>query len=305
MDETEPNDFDSPDALEIGQTARGAIDPDTDEDVWRFEGTAGQNIVIDVEAAGKGSFLDSVLILSPDRDLDEDGVPDEIVDFNDDFGDSLDSRLEVTLPETGGYLIQISDAFEQGGPDFFYEMGLSLATNTASNLGTTTAGPTLQGFNIYRSLAPASPQVDPTDRIASVGAEVTTFTDVSVQQSSTYRYVVTAVYDQGESPPSNQVETTTPGPTEAGPPFAGITLRSTGDTLTSVPFVPPPPAESEVTRLALAHVGDGTGAAFRSKPPRFSSTTRERQPRPRWSSSSRMAHRWWYRSGRRRRPVSR
>ena len=51
VDETEPNDFDNPDTLEIAQTARGAIDPDTDEDVWGFEGTAGQPIVIDVEAA--------------------------------------------------------------------------------------------------------------------------------------------------------------------------------------------------------------------------------------------------------------
>ena len=256
VDETEPNDFDSPDALEIGQTARGTIDPDSDRDVWRFEGTAGQNIVIDVEAESKGSDLDSVVVLSPDRDLDQDGFPDENIGFNDDFENSLDSRLEALLPETGGYVIQIFDSFEEGPPSFFYEMRFSLAT---------TAGPTLQGFNIYRSLAPASPQVDPTDRIASVGAEVTTFTDASVQQSSTYRYVVTAVYDQGESPPSNPVETTTPGPTEAGPPFAGITLRSTGDTLTSVPFVPPPPAESEVTRLALAHVGDGTGGGLQIK----------------------------------------
>ena len=127
-DETEPNDFDNPDTLEIGQTARGTIDPDFDEDVWRFEGTAGQNIVIDVEAES----LDSVLVLFLDQDLDEDGFPDEI-GFNDDFGESFDSRLELTLPETSGYLIQIFDAFDEGDPDFFYEMSLSLATNASGS----------------------------------------------------------------------------------------------------------------------------------------------------------------------------
>ena len=259
VDETEPNDdFDNPDALEIGQTARGAINPDLDVDVWRFEGTAGQDIVIDVEAESKGSFLDSVLVLSVDRDLDEDGFPDEI-GFNDDFGDSFDSRLEVSLPETGGYLIEIFDAFEEGDPDFFYEMGISLASNGASlsNLGPTTAGATLQGFNIYRSVTPASPRVDPADRIANLGAEVTMFTDGGVQPSTTYRYVVTATYDQGESPPSNQVEITTLGPTQAGPSFSALTLRSTGDKLTSLPAVLPPPPDSPVTKMIFPQVGDG------------------------------------------------
>ena len=130
VDETEPNDgFDNPDALEIGQTARGTINPALDVDVWHFEGTAGQNIVIDVAAESLDSFLDSIVVLYLDRDLDEDGFPDEIVDFNDDFGDSLDSRLEVALPETGGYFIEIFDSFEEGGPDFSYEMSLSLAAN--------------------------------------------------------------------------------------------------------------------------------------------------------------------------------
>ena len=258
VDETEPNNFESPAALEIGQTARGTIDPDFDEDVWRFEGTAGQRVVIDVEAESIDSALDSVIVLFLDQDLDEDGFPDEIA-FNDDFGESFDSRLEVTLPETSSYLIQIFDSFDDGAPDFFYEMSLSLATNESSesNLSPTTGGPTLQGFNIYRSVTPASPQVTPADRIANVGAEVTTFADENVQQSATYRYIVTAAYDQGESPPSNQVETTTPGPQEKGLPFAGITLRSTGDQLTSLPMASPPPEGSEVTNLAFPHVGDG------------------------------------------------
>ncbi len=264
IDETEPNDFDDPDTLEIGQTARGTIDPDFDEDVWRFEGTAGLNIVIDVEAESLDSVLDSVLVLFLDRDLDEDGFPDQI-GFNDDFGESLDSRLEVTLPETSAYLIQILDAFDEGAPSFFYEMSLSLATQASSggDLGPTTAGPTLQGFNIYRSVAPASPQVDPADRIENVGPEMTRFRDDEVQESTTYRYLVTAAYDQGGSPPSNQVEITIPGSREAGPPFAALTLRATGNLLTSLPAVPPPPADSQRRKLAFPHVGDGVFGGLR------------------------------------------
>ena len=57
------------------QTARGTIDPDEDEDTWRFEGTAGQDIVIDVEAESKDSPLDSVLVLFLEADVDQDGLP--------------------------------------------------------------------------------------------------------------------------------------------------------------------------------------------------------------------------------------
>ncbi len=43
---------------------------------------------------------------------------------------------------------------------------------------------------------------------------------------------------------------------DADPPFAGITLRSTGETLTSLPMVAPP-ADPDITKLALPQVGDG------------------------------------------------
>ena len=47
----------------------------------------------------------------------------------------------------------------------------------------------------------------------------------------------------------------------AGQPFAGITLRATGDTLTSLPMVPPP-QDPEVTKLAFSHVGDGVAGSL-------------------------------------------
>ena len=58
------------------------------------------------------------------------------------------------------------------------------------------------------------------------------------------------------------ISSTASGPAIAGedeevdPPFAGITLRSTGETLTSLPMVGPP-EDPDVTRLAFAQVGDG------------------------------------------------
>ncbi|MBI4446267.1 MAG: hypothetical protein HY645_10205 [Acidobacteria bacterium] len=46
-------------------------------------------------------------------------------------------------------------------------------------------------------------------------------------------------------------------------PFAGITLRSLGDQLTSLPMVPPAPAGSARDRLIFPHVADGVAGGFK------------------------------------------
>ena len=48
----------------------------------------------------------------------------------------------------------------------------------------------------------------PYKSIASVGPDVTSYTDTEVMNGSTYYYVVTAVYDIGESDPSNEASAT-------------------------------------------------------------------------------------------------
>ncbi|MBX7218386.1 MAG: NF038122 family metalloprotease [Blastocatellia bacterium] len=68
--------------------------------------------------------------------------------------------------------------------------------------GGTTAAAT--GFNVYRSTT--SPvAVTAANKIASVGANITTFTDETVAADTSYFYVVTATYEnQTESDPSNE-----------------------------------------------------------------------------------------------------
>lgn len=69
--------------------------------------------------------------------------------------------------------------------------------------------PKLLRYNIYRSTS-ASVRLAPANLIASVPADVTTFTDRNTPAGSTsFFYVVTAVYDRGESPVSNEIAITT------------------------------------------------------------------------------------------------
>lgn len=62
----------------------------------------------------------------------------------------------------------------------------------------------LQSYNIYRSTT-APVQVVSQNKIGNVSMNSTDFNDVNLPGGLTYYYVVTAVYDEGESDPSNQV----------------------------------------------------------------------------------------------------
>ncbi|MCB8944938.1 MAG: pre-peptidase C-terminal domain-containing protein [Ardenticatenaceae bacterium] len=67
-------------------------------ELWSFEGTEGQSVTINLAASVDS--LDTYLILI--------GPDGEVIDENDDFGDSFDSRLEdVALPTAGTYLIVV------------------------------------------------------------------------------------------------------------------------------------------------------------------------------------------------------
>ena len=83
--------------ITVGLTAEGYIASGQGE-LWSFEGEEGQSVTIDVTAVA--SSLDTYLILV--------GPDGEIVDENDDFGDSFDSRLEnIILSTTGSYTIVV------------------------------------------------------------------------------------------------------------------------------------------------------------------------------------------------------
>ncbi len=252
VSETEPNDgTNSSDPLNFGQTGQGAINPAGDADFWRFQGSSGQRVVIDIDAQVNGSELDAVLGLFVDHDADGDGVPD-IVDANDDFGGSLDSRLDVTLPRTDRYFIFLIDfsllddnSPNEGGPDYFYDMSLTSSSALAavkapseriefvqeskasplspalvrgrlrelamrpfvsSAHAAVQSAATLQNYSIYRDTS--SPvRIMSSTRIATVSSDITQYQDDNLPPGTFY-YVATAVYDDGESGPSNEAEAT-------------------------------------------------------------------------------------------------
>jgi hypothetical protein len=113
--EKEPNDsFVQAQVVQVPQLISGSIGKNQDVDVYRFEGRAGQRVVFEIQAARLGSPLDSRLTL-----FNADG---QVLEANDDHGDSRDSRLEVMLPRAGSYFVCVSDANDLGGPDHVYRM---------------------------------------------------------------------------------------------------------------------------------------------------------------------------------------
>jgi hypothetical protein len=121
--DTEPNDsLAQAQPVYLPAMVNGRIDRPGDEDVFRFEGRAGDTIVAEVTARRLGSPLDSVLTL-----LDSTGRSLATNDDADDRSEGLlthhaDSRLVLKLPSDGSYLLRIADAQHQGEPDCGYRL---------------------------------------------------------------------------------------------------------------------------------------------------------------------------------------
>ncbi len=75
----------------------------------------------------------------------------------------------------------------------------------------TGGGSSLQSYNIYRAISSPVP-IAAQNRIGTVNAALTTFSDGNVTTGTTYFYVTTAVYAQGESGPSNEASAQISGP---------------------------------------------------------------------------------------------
>jgi hypothetical protein len=115
--EKEPNNgFANAQPLALGQVVQGAIGHALDVDTFRFAGKVGQRVVLEVFAARHGSALDSVLTLYDDKG-------NKFAE-NDDFGDSTDSRIAITLPRTGTYYAAIMDAHDLGGAAYVYRFSV-------------------------------------------------------------------------------------------------------------------------------------------------------------------------------------
>jgi len=117
--EEEPNDsFRQASPVAAPQAIDGAIRQAQDVDVFRFEASPGEKLIVEVLAARHGSPLDSIATVYA-----ADGGK---LAANDDFDASGDSRLEVTLPQAGVYYICLQDAHDQGGPAHVYRLLLQV-----------------------------------------------------------------------------------------------------------------------------------------------------------------------------------
>jgi hypothetical protein len=107
--EREPNNgFEQAQPIQVPQAIDGVIGQPQDVDVFAFAGQAGQRLVFEILAARHGSALDSILTVY-------DAAGHELA-RNDDMAGNADSRLAVTLPQTGRYFLCVQDAHDQGGP---------------------------------------------------------------------------------------------------------------------------------------------------------------------------------------------
>ncbi len=110
---------------------KGCIQRAGDGDWFRFEGSKGQSIVLDVVARREGSPMDSVLRL-----WDASG---NLLSWNDDWEEkqghlfrtgglqthAADSRLHYVLPANGAYFVSVADAQQGAGPEFRYQLRIS------------------------------------------------------------------------------------------------------------------------------------------------------------------------------------
>jgi hypothetical protein len=111
--------------LKLPVIVNGRIAQPGEEAFFRFEGSAGQEIIADVAARKLGSPLDSVIRLTDAAGKD--------LAMNDDFKDvgeglithQSDSFLSFKLPAKGTYYIHLADTQHKGGPEYGYRLRLS------------------------------------------------------------------------------------------------------------------------------------------------------------------------------------
>jgi hypothetical protein len=126
-DSYEDNDtYDNATSLSFDQTRNADICGPGDYDYYWFTGTAGQRIVIDIDAQVDSSLLDPYVSI-----IGSDGFT-TLAENDDEVPGLLDSRFGYELPYDGVYFIRVRawDHPNAGGPDYFYEIRL-LQDNTA------------------------------------------------------------------------------------------------------------------------------------------------------------------------------
>jgi len=102
-------------------TVRGALDPAGDVDFFAFQASAGQRVRIDVAAKRltPSSAADTIVAL-----FDSSGR--KLAENDDRAPGQLDSLLEFTVATAGRYAFSIRDFGNKGGPNFTYEVTVTL-----------------------------------------------------------------------------------------------------------------------------------------------------------------------------------
>lgn len=124
--EQEPNnDLASALLLKPPIIVNGRIDQPGDWDVYRFDGRAGGQVIVEVLARRLESPMDSVLMVT-----DADGRQLMFNDDCDDLASGLtthhaDSQLHLTLPADGSFFIHVGDTQNKGGPEYAYRLRVS------------------------------------------------------------------------------------------------------------------------------------------------------------------------------------
>ncbi len=125
LDQEANNDAAQAQKVQLPVIINGRIDQGDDQDVFRWEGKAGQTIVAEVVARRLDSPLDSMLTLTDSRG--------KVLALNDDCEDPgtglnthhADSYLMVKLPADGTYYVHLRDTARQGGKSYAYRLRLS------------------------------------------------------------------------------------------------------------------------------------------------------------------------------------
>ncbi len=124
--EKEPNNTtDTAQPVTLPIIINGHIDEPGDMDIFRFDGTASQQIVAEVYARRLDSPVDSMLAIT-------DSAGNQLA-FNDDYEDKgsglnthhADSYIALTLPTNGAYFVHLGDTQQGGGPAYSYRLRLS------------------------------------------------------------------------------------------------------------------------------------------------------------------------------------
>jgi hypothetical protein len=120
IDEIEPNGSVAQELPAVPATVFGEISKKNDVDFYSFDGTAGQTLIVDVDAEVLGSQLDAEVNLSDP----ETGVEY----FFNDQSEGDDPRFNIVLPFSGRFVIGI-DSFA-GSSKGFYRLNISVVPST-------------------------------------------------------------------------------------------------------------------------------------------------------------------------------